>query len=151
MNARGSKLSFRFQAILFSVGGLLTLSGGLWLLLHYGYPIQDEFGTRPNLWEKPLIRWHGAGAMAWLLVLGALLQHHVRVGLRHKRRIISGLTLLGINLALVVTGYGLYYAGDETLRNWSSLAHSVLGFAVVGSLIAHLFWRRSQSSPPLRI
>lgn len=139
MNVPGSKLSLPFKSLLFAVGGVLTATGAGWLVLHYRYPVVDEFGARPHPAEKFLLQGHGAAAMGWLLILGALLQHHVRVGLRHRRRLVSGLSLLGLNAILIVTGYGLYYAGDERLRAWASWSHSVVGGAVVLAFALHLF------------
>ena len=53
-------------------------------------------------------------------------------------------------LLLVVTGYGLYYAGDEETRPLISMARWITGVLVAFGLALHAcLGKRSSQSPPL--
>ena len=71
-----------------------------------------------------------AAAMAALIVYGSLLPIHVRRAWAVRRNIALGVGVVSFMLLLTVTGYLLYYAGDEQLRPIISAAHWVLGLAV---------------------
>ena len=59
---------------------------------------------------------HGAAAMAILVIVGTLLTGHVRFAWRARRNRGNGSLFLGVFGILTITGYGLYYAGGESLR-----------------------------------
>jgi hypothetical protein len=40
---------------------------------------------------------------------------------------------------LTITGYGLYYAGGERLRAWTSWIHLAVGLALPILLLIHIF------------
>ena len=84
-----------------------------------------------------LMKTHGAFAIAFLLALGAIWQVHVRLRIRRADNRVPGLTLLAAVAFLVATGYLLYYAGSRELREWSSLAHTACGVALVGIVVWH--------------
>jgi hypothetical protein len=45
-------------------------------------------------------------------------------------------------VVLIMTGYLLYYLGDESLRSMTSIAHWVLGIATLIVFLAHRRWRK---------
>lgn len=110
------------RALLYAVLALLVLSGALW-----------EAGIA----RAALIKLHGAVAMASLVGLGALLARHVTCGWATKGNRATGIAMLAALLWLVVSGYLLYYAGDEALRAYASQTHFWVGLALAGVLALH--------------
>ena len=95
---------------------------------------------------------HGAAAMAVLVLVGMLLSGHVRFAWRARRNRANGSLFLGVFAVLTVTGYGLYYAGGEMLREWTSWIHLVVGLALPILLLIHIFLgRRTRPSGQFRI
>jgi len=120
MKGHGVRLSPRLARWFYSVFGVLFFSGVVWLV-------------KPDPW---LLRVHGAAAMASLLVLGVLIPSHMRRAWAQQRNRRTALAMIALCLALVLSGYGLYYCGDEAWRAWISGVHSFTG----GALPFVLFW-----------
>jgi hypothetical protein len=76
---------------------------------------------------------------AFLVLFGTLLPTHVQPGWRQKRQRPSGLSLITASAILALSGWGLYYVGQETLRNATSILHSVIG--VVAPLLIEVHVR----------
>ncbi|HEY4639242.1 MAG TPA: hypothetical protein VIG87_04920 [Candidatus Udaeobacter sp.] len=94
---------------------------------------------------------HGAAAMAILVLLGMLLSGHVRFAWRARRNRANGSLFLGAFGILTITGYGLYYAGGETLRAWTSWIHLGVGLALPLFLILHIcLGRRTRPATQLQ-
>ena len=126
--------------------GFLLLSGSTWLLLHYFAAIEGEFGPSPNPWEHTTLAVHGAAAMAFLFLLGSLLPVHVMRGLALRSNRRTGYALLALNGLLVLSGYGLYYAGGDRLRAAISLLHWLPGLLLAALLAVHIVvGRRSRN------
>jgi MFS family permease len=87
-----------------------------------------------------LLAIHGAAAMAFLVVFGALLSDHLPRGWRQRRERVSGLSLVTLCGILILSGWGLYYFGAEELRAATSTVHSVLGILLPCAMGAHV-WR----------
>ena len=111
-----------------------------------------------------LMKLHGAFALASLLVLGGIWQVHVRLRIRRAENRAPGLALLAAVAFLIVSGYLLYYAGSRDLREWSGLAHTAVGVALVAIIVWHVrgagkvaarrarrIARAAQSAPPARM
>jgi MFS family permease len=88
--------------------------------------------------EPLLMKIHGAAAMLILVLIGRLLALHVPSGWTERRSRKSGAAMLAIGGLLTVTGYLLYYLGDETARQFASWFHLALGIAVPIALGLHL-------------
>ncbi len=127
------------KAWLYGAYGLLTLSGVLWLVFHFFLRGKGEFGDAPHPWQPTALQVHGFAAMATLVMLGTLLPGHVRRGWRANKSLRTGVSLLAFNGILALTGYGLYYAGGEKLREWTSLVHWVLGLAAPVTMALHVW------------
>jgi hypothetical protein len=68
-----------------------------------------------------------------------LLSGHVRFAWRADRNRANGSIFLSAFAVLTITGYGLYYAGSERLRAWTSWLHLVVGLALPILLLIHIF------------
>ena len=123
------------EFFVYSVFGALVLTAGVWLWAQSSLSPDNPV---PSL----MMKIHGAAAMAALILLGALL-NHIRRGWTAKKNRLSGVTLLAVILFLILTGYGLYYAGDEQLRAFISRSHTWIGFGLVLLIPGHVLLGRA--------
>lgn len=137
MRRNSAKLSRRHRAWLYTVTLVVYLTGAAWGWLHYAGSRSDELAL-PSPLEPWLMRLHGAGAMALLVILGTLLPGHVRFAWHVHRNRPNGIMLVSVLAFLIFTGYGLYYFGDERLRSWTSSLHLVVGLILPVALILHI-------------
>lgn len=130
-----TKIQKRF---LYITTAVLWLSGMIWLCL-------PEISTgRPSL-----LKIHGAAAMVFLMVFGMLYKDHIRRGWKREEQRPSGLSLVTLCSVLVVTGWGLYYLGGESIRQWNSTIHTVFGVALPALIALHVWLsRRPVKRPP---
>jgi hypothetical protein len=110
----------------------LWLSGMVWKLL-----------SQTPLW----MRIHGAAAMAFLIMFGTLLMGHVPAGWREDRQRFSGSSLISLCGILIVTGWILYYSGNETIRQWTSLVHWGIGVGLPILIYLHIRLARRLQKP----
>ena len=115
------------KRLLYGTLGLLWLTGMAWLLGEEGAPARSL-----------CMKIHGAAAMAFLIVFGALLFQHVPDGWEEKRQRTAGSGLVALCSFLILTGWGLYYFGGEPLRRATSLAHSLVGGLFPAILLVHI-------------
>ncbi len=127
------RLSARFRAVLYVVVAVLFVTGAAWIMLDRAMWPETSTG---------LLRLHGGAAMAMLVLLGTLLPVHARIGWRRGRNLASGLVMLAVNAVLVVSAFGLYYAGSEALRRWTSEVHIVVGFGLPLLVAGHVLLGR---------
>jgi hypothetical protein len=126
------------RRLLIHATGLLLWGSGLgWLLFHYFVRVSGEFGPTQSPYEPWWLKLHGAAAFVTLFVLGLLWGVHVLKGWASEQRRASGAGLLALLGALSVTGYLLYYAGDDQLRAAISLAHWIPGLALPAVYLIH--------------
>src|ERR1700730_6528776 len=117
------------RALAYPALAVLYLSGIVWMIVQAA----DNAGALPGLLSKI----HGAAAMLALVLLGYLVTH-IRKGWKAKKNRLSGATLLSVYLFLILSGYGLYYAGDEDLRHFISNWHAWIGVGMVALLPVHI-------------
>jgi hypothetical protein len=135
----------------YAVGAGIWLTGGLWLLFHHFLRREGPLGL---LATHPLEAWslrlHGLFAFAAVWIFGLLWGVHVAQGWSIRRRRSSGGVLVGVAVLLVVTGYLLYYLGDERLRAATSLVHWIVGLGCPLAFAVHriqwLALRKSRSN-----
>src|SRR5882724_2701361 len=128
---------------LYAVLALLFLSGVAWAYWNYVWSTGD-FETSGKVWAMKI---HGAAAMAILVLIGMLLNAHVRFAWRARRNRTNGSVFLSAFAVLTITGYGLYYAGGERLRAWTSWIHLAIGMVLPILLLIHiLLGRRTRST-----
>jgi hypothetical protein len=124
---------------LYVVLALLLLSGVAWAYWNYLAASPGDFETSAKAWTMKI---HGAAAMAVLVLIGMLLSGHVTFAWRARRNRANGSVFLSAFAVLAITGYGLYYAGGEMLRKWTSWIHLALGLALPILLLIHIFLGR---------
>jgi hypothetical protein len=143
-NLRTAKLA-RWQVWLLTVsGGLLWLSGAAWLLLHYFGQAQGEFGPETNPLEPWLLKLHGFVLIPALMGFGGLMVAHVPKGWADKPQRIAGIALTAVLSLLILSGYLLYYAGIESLRDGASLIHWLIGLALPIIFVWHYLGRSAK-------
>jgi hypothetical protein len=130
MNAPPIRLGEWHQTYLYGMGSVLILSGALWLLFHYYVRIPGEFGPTLHPLEPWLLSIHGISSAGLLIGFGSVMPGHVRRAWRAARNRFTGSIFFGVMLALIVTGYLLYYVGNETARSFLSIFHWVVGFGL---------------------
>lgn len=101
---------------------LLKQSVGLW-------------GGRDGAHDVLII--HGVSAAFALMAFGAVLPAHIRISWIAKRNITSGLSMLAVMGALMLTGLLLYYGAEES-RDFAELTHEVIGFAAIAVFPLHI-------------
>ncbi|HEX6564076.1 MAG TPA: hypothetical protein VF020_07320 [Chthoniobacterales bacterium] len=129
------RLSRPAEFLVYLVFGTLLLTAGVWLWAQSNLSPDNPV---PSL----MMKIHGAAAMAALVLLGALF-NHIRRGWTAKKNRVSGMILLAVVLFLAVTGYGLYYSGDEQLRSLISKSHTWIGLGLVFLIPAHVLLGRA--------
>jgi hypothetical protein len=138
--------SRRRENLVYGVLGGVWLSGAAWLVLHYAMRRAGEFGSTPHPLEAWVLKLHGAFAFAVLGVGGLLwVAHIVPMWLRGHRRPSGIVTAVAFAL-LALSGYLLYYSGDENLRAGVALAHWLLGLAALVPVLIHVL-RGSDAKP----
>jgi hypothetical protein len=121
---------------------VLVITGVGWLIADWGKDVANA-----ELWQEiaaSLLMLHGGGAMLTLLLLGALVPLHVQRAWRGRKNRTTGATMVTFNVLLVVTAFGLYYAGSDVVRLWISDVHIAIGMILPALFIIHvLLGRRS--------
>ena len=138
MRTDGLQLSVRHRAWLYGAFAVLFLSGVAWMVLHWGLP---HDGVHPG--EPWALRLHGAAALLTLVMLGTLVPLHIKRGWQARRNRGHGLVIMTVNLVLMVTGYALYYAGDEQWRFMSRWMHIVIGLLLPVVIVWHVLAGRA--------
>ena len=135
--------SIRLKAVqkyfLYALLALLFFSGATWAYWNYLTASPGDFEAGAKAWAMKI---HGAAAMAVLVLIGMLLSGHVRFAWRARRNRANGSVFLSAFAVLTITGYGLYYAGGERLRAWTSWSHLAVGLALPILLLIHIFLGR---------
>lgn len=114
----------------YCIGSGLWLSGVLWLIFHYFLRRQTEFGLHPHPMEFWWRAAHGLFCFASLWTMGFLWKAHIVGAWRSGRHRGSGGVLLSLLAWLSVTGYLLYYLGNEQLLTAVVLLHWSVGVAI---------------------
>jgi 4-amino-4-deoxy-L-arabinose transferase-like glycosyltransferase len=135
------RLDCRFRALLYATVIVLFVTGAAWLPMER---LRQDPAAEP--WNKGaayLLMLHGGAAMLMLVLIGALIPIHSRVSWRRKENRISGTVMLAANAVLILTAFGLYYLGSETLRRWTSDLHTFVGLGVPILVAAHVLAGRA--------
>jgi len=135
-------VSTRHERWFYVVAGASLLSGLGWITAHYvlsGSSLVAAFLFQgvPHPSELWWLRLHGASMMGFLVLFGALLPGHVTRGWRLRRNCQTGIFMLTVVAMLSLSGYALYYLGDEATHPWISAVHSVIGLAAGAGLVLH--------------
>lgn len=131
----------RQRLTLYAASLALFVSGISWAWIHY----LDEAGRAGDelvRMKTPLITVHGFSAMVFVLLLGTLLVGHVRRAWHAHKNRANGIFFLTAISLLTLSGYALYYLGDENVRAIVSDFHLWLGVAAPVLLIGHIWLGR---------
>lgn len=135
MKQRAFQISPRHRRILYVVSLVLLFSGAVWAWVHR-LDEQGSAGVTLRHLKPWLMKAHGFAAVGFVLLLGTLLSTHVRHSWHARKNRSNGAFFLSAMSLLTLSGYALYYLGDETWRNATSQFHLWLGLS--SPLI--LFW-----------
>lgn len=144
MNPPAVRLGRWHQIFLYSTSTVLVVSGALWLLFHHFVTVPGDFGPTIHPIEPWWMRIHGLGSALFLIGFGSVLPGHVRRAWQSRRNRFSGTSFFAVLGTLILTGYVLYYAGTENLRQTLSVTHWLLGL-VFPVLIGWHVWRGRKS------
>jgi hypothetical protein len=137
MKRRGLQLSKRHRRTFYGVGLMLLLSGVSWAWIQH----LDQAGKAPEAarrWKTGLIAVHGWSAMLFVLLFGTLLTGHVRRGWHWGKNRKNGVLFLLTIALLTISGYALYYTGNESWRAIASSFHLWLGIGTPALLVLHI-------------
>lgn len=134
---RPSRLSRWQEWSVYISCGLLLVSGIGWLIFDQWVRIAGEYGNEHHPLQHTTLILHGVAAYAFLVVAGTIIPVHIGLGWTLRRNRKSGMTFASICLVLSLTALGLYYVGDEVLRDWASVVHWVVGLAALPALVFH--------------
>jgi magnesium-transporting ATPase (P-type) len=141
MKRRGLQLSRGHKFMIYAVSLALFLSGVFWAWIQH----LDEAGKageglrQAKTW---LIEIHGFSAMVFVLLFGTLLASHVRRAWHARKNRNNGVFFLTSVGLLTLSGYALYYVGNENWRNTVSDFHLWLGIAAPTFLFWHIWFGR---------
>lgn len=144
----GVRLAHTHEWLLHLVVTGLTVSGVGWLVCHYLLARETDFGRLPHPWEGGWLATHGAFAMVGLVAIGSLSVMHMLVAWHLDRNRLTGGTMALLSLWLALSGYLLYYVGDEERRALISVAHWLPGIIMPLALLLHI-WRGTRRILPL--
>lgn len=119
---------------LYACVAILFLTGIVWAFFHYIAHFDRA--------EPLLLKIHGAATFAFLFLIGALATKHVIVAWRAGTNRASGIATAVMVGMLIVSGYLLYYAGDEEFRAVVSWTHLGVGVGFGLYLIRHIWTGR---------
>lgn len=125
---------------IYAVCALLWVSGCTWLVIHYAFPTTTDFGPAPNPWEPVILCLHGWSALCGVFLLGWITAGHISDRWRRSRNRLSGFSLAGFALVLVLSGYALYYTTDR-FHDVAASLHEVLGVVAIAFALTH--WLRN--------
>ena len=140
MKPKGLGISRFVKTQLFITLGVLYATGIIWLILHYLLVTESEYVAIQSPLEPLVMVIHGSMVPFFLMVVGALFPLHIERAWKSKKNIITGIIVLTVIAVLIGSGCLLYYCGNETLRKFSSLSHSIIGALVVPVFIAHIYF-----------
>jgi len=133
------RLSRFHQGLIYLACFFLFGSGVGWMLAHSFLHGNNVYVSAPHPSEPIWLAIHGLFAILVLILLGSLIASHMRLAWKAKKNRPSGAIFLGLNLLLITTGYGLYYAGSESLRSFFHTTHCWAGLVFPVAFGAHLW------------
>ena len=120
----------------YAVVATLTATGVIWLVADMLKASGDG-----ELWQligANMLMLHGLAAMIALVLVGAMIPMHLRGFWRAGKNRISGTAMVGTNAVLMITAWGLYYAGSEGLRTFVADVHIAVGIALPALVATHV-------------
>lgn len=129
--------SIRHRKYIYAINFLLWGSGALFLTNRYlNNALFNSLVPRTS-WEFILIQFHAAISFVSLVLIGSLISHFSS-GLKTKKNLLTGITMILFFIILTITAWGLYYFSDDFLRENSIYIHSFVGLLFPCLLIGHI-------------
>lgn len=138
------------ELAIYWVSSCLFASGVVWLIYFYFVRVVDQFGfENPHPLQGYFLIGHAVFALPSVWIFGLLWLIHVKPGWRARKKRWSGGTIWSLVLWMILSGYSLYYIGDDEIRGWLSLSHWVAGLPALVVFLVHIFLqlRQVQSGP----
>jgi len=140
---RRSEARFTHLSVLLAV----TTGFAYGALLYFGES-EDEFGMVAHPWSPTMHLLHVVTVPLFVFALGMLWQHHIvaklRSGQRSRRR--TGVLLLSQALPMIISGYLLQVAVDESWRILWQYTHVISSILFTIVFPVHLLVRQMPSS-----
>jgi hypothetical protein len=136
------KISFRYA--IYAAFAVLLLTGAGWFAADWQKDVSTD-----EIWQQiaaNMLMVHGGVAMLALMMLGALIPLHILRSWRAGKNRVSGTAMATFNAVLIVTAFGLYYLGSETVRPWMSWIHIGAGLLLALMFPVHIVLGR-RSAP----
>lgn len=125
------------------------LTGAVWLVFHYFVRTVDQFGfENPHPQQQWWLIAHAVFSFGAVWMFGALWSDHIVRGWKARLRRPTGGTLFGVSAWLTLTGCALYYIGNDFWREWTSLAHWIVGLLALIVFVIHFRKKKGQVLPP---
>ena len=134
------RLEPRVRAGVYAVTAVLFVTGATWWILD-----RLDFLAVGSAWRPTgsyLLMAHGGAAMLAMILLGSLIPLHVRTAWPSRSNRGTGVLMIASHAALIVTAFGLYYIGHDTLRHWTGTVHTAIGFALPVLITLHVLLGR---------
>ena len=147
---RPARIGKRLRLCINLTGLGIWASGAVWLVLHDLMVRPGAFGPEYSPLEPWGLRIHGAFAFLALWLGGLLWGLHIVNGWGQNRRRWSGGALLGAVLTLILSGYLLYYVGEDQPRAVISLIHWIIGLGAPIAYGAHRWLEPRLARRPAR-
>jgi hypothetical protein len=112
------RLNLRFRWALYAAFSVLFITGVVWMITN-----AQRDSPNGEFWQAVsanLLMIHGGAAMITLVLVGALIPTHILRAWASRRNRLTGPVMVTLNILLITTAFGLYYAGWDTLRTWIS-------------------------------
>jgi hypothetical protein len=113
------------------------LSGVLLLVFSRWIRVESGIGELHHPTEQWVRVTHSVLSYAALLLLGYLVKAHVLPGLKARKRLRSGVSMLAVFGILGGTALGILYSGEGTLNTVMIQVHDWLGVATVALFLFH--------------
>jgi len=145
--ATGIRLTKRIKTWITCIGLGVWVSGSAWLLFHYCLTPRDASGLPGDPAQPWALKVHGAFAFFAVWIGGLMWGVHVVKAWHVRRHRWSGGALIGALLWLMVSGYLLYYVGDDRYREIISLTHWILGLLLPLAYLTHRLVKKTPRPP----
>jgi heme A synthase len=124
-----------FLTLLFS--GIVLIPSALEMRLEWNVPWSLSGELRVGIHAL-----HATGDFLFLFLAGALWSVHMRAGWRRHENHRSGVMLVSLISLLLLSGIGLYYAGEEELGRLAVVVHLFIGLSIPVMLLTHIVGAR---------
>lgn len=123
----------------YAIWGVLFVTGIVWLVINFFVPAQDDFDSVFIGIKTWLMRSHGAAAMAVLVLFGYLMPQHMMRAWAQQRNRVTAVVVVALSVIFILSGFGLYYSGSESMRAGMSNVHSLAGIIFPFALMWHIY------------